>query len=531
MENGVQARVWQRKNDGKTILLVGYAVNIHGTRLEGAKDTQKTITVIETVEEGYRQLGHQIVAEYFVDNPPHKIGEVVTENPFSTAFGRVEDPKSLCDPSWAESTMTRTIAYFSRNIIPRLDAKGVHIREKDFASIMGELVEQTKRSKLSYKKDDQAQKTVMSNLYRCNVILGNLRKHTTFALPEGIFLITAVSVVQREPPKHIPVEVRLRLACALARLAASSPLAVGMGLILFCGLRTAEACAVTFGGVDVKEDFVVIPVHGQIRNGEYTYDLKSIAAYRYAMGGETMAELVRSRITALQTLGFDGTSIKKTPLTSTLTEESEPNWADPNALSAYGKALLLACGYGEAMLEEMTTLMKVEPDHDADGNPITEVAVYIARRDYIGRCCNCCGMSSDDVDYLVGHKRKTDGFVDYGNAIVQRDLADQLNRYCFRYQKLPDEGVIRLEGQQKYWLEPVDYDRVVEFSLCANEANDEIQLSFVGKLDSIEAELGERDTPAKRQHRPIFGVSYSKQFYDQIEEYVANMDLEHFKNK
>lgn len=530
LDNGVQARVWQRKTKENCIVLIGYAVNEDGVRLEGAKDTQKALIFGEDMEEAYRQLANKIVADYFAKNPPAD-DETVPENPFATAFARVEDPKILCDPSWAESTMTRTISYLCRNVIPRLDEKGLHLREKDFDSIKNELVAQTKKSKISYNKDDQALKTVMSNLHRCNVILENLRKRTSFTLQEGSFLITAVSVVQREQPKHIPGPVRLKITHALSRLAETSPLAMGMGLMLFCGLRTAESCAVTFGYVDVKEDFAVIPVKGQIRNGGFTHDLKTPAAYRYALGGDAMAELINTRITALQAQGFDGEHIKKMPLTSSLTKDSEPNWADPSALSTYGKDLLLACGYEESMLDEMKKLMKTEPDFDEDGNPITDVTTYIARRDFIGRCCNCCGMSNTDVDYLVGHKREAKGFIDYENLKVQRALAAQINRYRFDYKKLPDTGVIRLEDQQKYWLEPVDYDRVVEFSVCTNEANDEIQLSFGGEMESIVAELGELDTPAERQHRPILGVAHSKEFYDQIEEEVANMNLEDFENK
>ena len=145
-----------------------------------------------------------------------------------------------------------------------------------------------------------------------------------------------------------------------------------------------------------------------------------------------MVHFIKRKCQQLRDLGYTEEELAAMPFVSSQLDPAQ--YADPSALPAYAKTLLLKCGYKEEYLNTAYTLMDQEPDLGGHNGKEQDVVAYILRRDWVGRAANCCGMSAVDIDYLIGHANRKKCATDYTNPDVQRTLARQLERYVF----LPD---------------------------------------------------------------------------------------------
>ena len=350
-----------------------------------------------------------------------------------------------------------------------------------------------------------------------------------------------------EQAKHIHEDVRVVLASVLVSLSRLPPgmnyLVPGVAAMFLMGLRPAEACAIQMGSLVIREDWYVdCPVLAQIRYGKRTDLLKTEAAYRHAVGGVLMAYFVKQRREQLQARMGKAYDISGLYLVSS--EDDPAQFADPSDLSAYAKRLLLECGFLEAYLKSAASLTNSEPLPGGFGGKERDVVAYILRRDWIGRAQNCCGMSSVDVDYLVGHANSKSASVDYTNPDVQRTLALQLERYVL----LPDfsrhprfSPIIAKPGRTKkllledynaYHICAEDGPVEIEFVYTTEESGEWVRVETDGTiLTPIQSESGGKDSPQKCKGRLPVGKVYPLTHYQENIKRAGQIDLAKLNEK
>ena len=196
------------------------------------------------------------------------------------------------------------------------------------------------------------------------------------------------------------------LACALWQLAKQGcVLAYGAMMMLWSGLRTAEAMAPLMGEFELDEEkrFGIYTVRRQIKSGSKAVEqLKTDAAYRNVVLPCSAFTFVKLRRTQLSALGYSDSEIDTLPLVSRPGAIHE--FIHPSQLSAFVRRLLLICGYSKEAFDTASKIMFTERD-PLDGDlGMDDTSAYIFRRDFASRCCNICGIEPSEVDLLIGHK-------------------------------------------------------------------------------------------------------------------------------
>ena len=450
-------------------------------------------------------------------------------------------------PKWHDGTISTTYPYFKKNVLPVLDARGENVTKSDMAELKEALIEKACKNPHSRKDKATAEKSVSGYLKRFNWILDQMHQCDE-TIPRLQFEVnTSLAVSQPEQAKHILEDVRVVLASVLVSLSRLPPgmnyLVPGVAAMFLMGLRPAEACAIQMGSLVIREDWYVdCPVLAQIRYGKRTDLLKTEAAYRHAIGGVLMAYFVKQRREQLQARMGEAYDISQLYLVSS--EDDPTQFADPSDLSAYAKRLLLECGFLEAYLKSAASLTNSEPLPGGFGGKERDVVAYILRRDWIGRAQNCCGMSSVDVDYLVGHANSKSASVDYTNPDVQRTLALQLERYVL----LPDfsrhprfSPIIAKPGRTKkllledynaYHICAEDGPVEIEFVYTTEESGEWVRVETDGTiLTPIQSESGGKDSPQKCKGRLPVGKVYPLTHYQENIQRAGQIDLAKLNKK
>lgn len=450
-------------------------------------------------------------------------------------------------PKWHDGTISTTYPYFKKNVLPVLDARGENVTKSDMAELKEALIEKACKNPHSRKDKATAEKSVSGYLKRFNWILDQMHQCDETVPLRQFEVNTSLAVSQPEQAKHILEDVRVVLASVLVSLSRLPPgmnyLVPGVAAMFLMGLRPAEACAIQMGSLVIREDWYVdCPVLAQIRYGKRTDLLKTEAAYRHAIGGVLMAYFVKQRREQLQARMGEAYDISQLYLVSS--EDDPAQFADPSDLSAYAKRLLLECGFLEAYLKSAASLTNSEPAPGGFGGKERDVVAYILRRDWIGRAQNCCGMSSVDVDYLVGHANSKSASVDYTNPDVQRTLALQLERYVL----LPDfsrhprfSPIIAKPGRTKkllledynaYHICAEDGPVEIEFVYTTEESGEWVRVETDGTiLTPIQSESGGKDSPQKCKGRLPVGKVYPLTHYQENIKRAGQIDVAKLNKK
>ena len=465
---------------------------------------------------------------------------------FSKAF-ELYLTKVKANPKWHEGTIKTTYPYFKNNVLPVLDDHGENVTKTDMAELKEALIEKAIKNPNSRKARATAEKSVSGYLQRFNWILDQMHQCDE-TIPRLQFEVnTSLAVSQPEQAKHIQEDVRVVLASVLVSLSRLPPgmnyLVPGVAAMFLMGLRPAEACAIQMGSLVIREDWYVdCPVLAQIRYGKRTDLLKTEAAYRHAIGGVLMAYFVKQRREQLQARMGKAYDISQLYLVSS--EDDPAQFADPSDLSAYAKRLLLECGFLEAYLKSAASLTNSEPLPGGFGGKERDVVAYILRRDWIGRAQNCCGMSSANVDYLVGHANLKSAAVDYTNPDVQLMLARQLERHVIlpKYSRHPCFSPVMakpgrtkkllLEGYNGYRICAEDGPLEIGYTYTTEESGERIWIETNNMfLSSIQSESGRMDSPQKCKGRLPVGRTHPLAYYQEIIERARQIDLAKFNEK
>lgn len=224
--------------------------------------------------------------------------------------------------------------------------------------------------------------------------------------------------IRREQIKALPPQVRQTFFKLVWHLTESEPLlAMHIAIMADAALRTAEAAAVIPSiDIDFQDDFGVIHVEFQEKDGLRNPILKSSAAYRNALlsyWGKTMVQRCSH---------FLGDNY-------IIDEKVAPIRA--SVISAAVKQLLLAAGLEEALWNEFEYEEVENPERDDNDRPVYDIVAYILRRDRATVLQHICNLSEIDVDYLLGHKNDVakSKKAEYRLSSVQAALAKKLERF------------------------------------------------------------------------------------------------------
>lgn len=534
------AYITKRIKSSHKVILTGYAKRIStGVRIE-AKHQRSFNPAIADEDHEAEILANIIDKECKGNSTPSTTkaksddaSGVYTET--YKAFQELE----ICNPAWDEDTMKWTCTYFENRILHRMDALGKEADSADLAEIKDALVEKALKSNHSNGNLVTANKSVSQYLLRVNWILKQLYELNP-ELPHRLFNTEGIDTLpMADQVKYIPDKVRVKFAYLLTKMPHYG-LAIGAGLMATGGTRTAEACAVRIGDISLRDGYVVIPILYQIKNGNRIPRLKTDAAYRYCICGSLMHHLIVQRMDYLRSLGYTDEKITEMPLVS---HPDDPcRYANPSSLSAFVKELLQLCGFQKADFQLVAALTRREPDLDSDGVPDTDVSAYALRRDWAGRAIHLCGMSSADVDYLMGHKNSDTKDKDYTNYDVQSDIARQLERHTFlpEYSRHPYYNAIcpvpgktiDLTGYSAYRItagkEPIE----VTLRVTTGESGDRVDFITDGTVVSPpEPQTGAKDAPRLRENRPVISPVTSSDKYQKWIEEAEQIDISKWNDK
>ena len=400
-----------------TIRLRGVLCGADGRPILGARDTTRTITSEKLLPIAIDTMIHAVwnkwTAAENAKNPHCKTQRGRVSNLFQVVQF---DPDDL---GWAQSTYDGTLSYLRDSIAPRMDSIGEDICDEDLKKIADDLIARACKSgrgktgadgRATEKDAAAARQQVIAKLDRCRRLYELARaQYPQSGLTDVHFPVyERVKVSKAEQPKELPADTRVVFANMLWLLANQGDArAYNAALMLYVGLRTGEAAAPKIGDIALADDdkYGSYFVAGKIRNGIYEPYPKTQAGYRTIILGSEMVQFVRLRIHQLSEMGCTAKEIEAMPLGT----------ANDSELSAYVKKLLLFVG-----CDSQVIAANISESAQIDS---VDISAYLLRRDWATRMANCCGMSMDMLDKLLGHARRDNAKRDYTTPAQQQRIA------------------------------------------------------------------------------------------------------------
>ena len=337
-------------------------------------------------------------------------------------FGAVRGSTDAVCPHWADHTRRAHMAYFGRHILPVLEpyvTSGEEYTEMDRQALEQALLDATLERKRCRGVLTTARATVRSHLAAAQVIINRLAaldpRIPRFRLSSG----ARPRVTHPEQAKSLPRAVRRALAQYIrCNLGQDPNYYYHLILMVAAGLRDAEACAATEETLEFLPHYSVVTVDRQIdrATGKVTPRLKTDSSYRRVVIDYWGTTLLRACIDALHRVGEHVTPI-----------------GNVSVFSARAKQILQECGCDDKFFVAAQVLMDRCPEI-IDGEITLDVVTYVLRHDYASRAYNVCGLTSDEIDCLLGHARpsgaKRSG-LNLARVDDQVEVAAALERYVW----------------------------------------------------------------------------------------------------
>lgn len=428
-------------------------------------------------------------------------------------------------PRWhALSTRQKAVTYFEKTVLPELDRicneQGT-ITQSSVDALYDLLVEKSMskgNSNGQFLTSKRSTKKELSSAIKIyEVIQQNVPE---FELPELRFEATLPkNIPGNEQIKYLSDSIRIKVATVLLyRLLPIGP-ACGLALMLFGGLRTAEASTPRFGDIIPCKNYAICTVRSQVRGRETDSRLKTDAAYRTVVLPFIFVCFYQKSLAKMRELGYSDEEIREMPFVTDGVSLDKP--IQSTFLSDCIRQLLLVCGCSEDFLDRQQLYMEQYIDYDLNRSNTREVCAYILRRDFATRLSTRCGISVDTLDYPLGHRRKEDSVHDFESSDAQAGIATAMERYVFipEFSKNPaydridisEKKIVSLsQAYSRIALTPVpDSFKILSLSLRTNEPGKTIEIfiedgiSF--SLKNIDSH-SVKDSPQKRIHRPAIAA-------------------------
>lgn len=451
----------------------------------------------------------------------------------------------LYNQRWSPQTNRAAITYFERQVLPELDGllqKQGTITDSDVEALLMSLTQKAMDSKKSSGQPVIVKRSVERELSSALVVYREIqRDQPEYELPELRFYASdRKSTSGNEQVKSLTDPIRIKLAALLLyRLPPVGP-SCGLALMLFGGLRTAEAAAPRFGEITVCGNYAIYTVCTQVRKQDRDSRLKTDAAYRTIVLPYIFVAFFQKAVAHLRELGYSDEEISEMPLVTDGVSLAMP--IRPPALSEYIRKALLLCGCSEGFLEGQRLDMGRCPDYDLEGHISRDLSAYVLRRDYATRLANRCGMPMMALDYLLGHRRKEAAIHDFESLDAQAEIAARLERFSFlpEFSRAPAHTPHPLpvpDGKPLALSEP--YEKIALATgvketaylflfVRSNEPGEAIEIFLPKGISIEEVRLTlNKDTPSKRKQRPVLGTEPTVH-RQAIQETMA-LDLTDFK--
>ena len=261
----------------------------------------------------------------------------------------------------------------------------------------------------------RATETVDINLKRSKIRLDYLRiEHPELPavdLTEGILFAKSIP---EEQIKALPEGMCLYITHELEARIPQEPKEVLCTVLMYdTALRTAEAAGIKIKCIIFYENYAVILVESQEKNGERKEWLKTDNAYRIVVTSYWGKEMLRRCLNVLD-----------------LNPDDESLLLSGEYLSRWIRGILFS--YSKELVETAERVQRTNPDYDEEGKPVYDVSAYVLRRNAASRWLNYDGLSHDEIDILLGHKEKGQRPEIYlHDETHQREIAAKLERYVY----------------------------------------------------------------------------------------------------
>ena len=434
-----------RKAGRSTVNLQGYAVQ-HGTqtRVDGSKtlprrgvpDNPAEIDLAKRslVDSILSALHHPVQAR---QQSAHSSNGLDENNAMVISFRKLEkaDPKDWTK-KWRSTVAKRWLTYFGINILPRLqDYLNQPFTDQDRYDLRQAIIQDITNNGNSHTGKSSVINTANSNLAAAQKIYDAMRGVDPTLPIIVLSLGNRLKLIRPEQVKALSDSVRQQFAEFLQTAAASDPKHALCAVLMFAGaFRTAEAA-----GVDPWTDITftdfgcTVTILFQEKDGARCPTLKTNNAYRTVVIPAGPTSVIRSCLGHL----------------------TRPNNSEPllraDDLSAWVRNNLSAFISNHTLFWYVaSTVAYLDPHKDAVDN--NEVTAYVLRRDCASRWRNKCGLTQDEIDYLMGHEssKSITAKPDYRLPSNQALLAAKMER-----------DVLFPSGSHHPALTPI--------SLCANQ--------------------------------------------------------------
>ena len=374
-----------------------------------------------------------------------------SNNAMVKAYQTLESSNTKVWDRWNREVNRRWLLYFKNNVLPKLqEYVSTAFTVQDREELREAIIEGISNKGNSKAGQTTVLNTAYANLAASQKVYDAMRR-TDPTLP----LITLspesrLRQIRQEQVKALPDEVRIQFAQDLVSTAETLPKQTLCAVLMFAGaFRTAEAA-----GVDPWTDITftdfgcTVTILFQEKDGARCPTLKTNNAYRTVVIPAGPTSVIRS------CLGH-------------LTRPTSPQpLMKADALSAWVKDELSKFISDSTLFwEQVYDLAYLYPDKGTDGNYSCDVTAYVLRRDCASRWRNKCGLTQDEIDYLLGHESAT-------TTVARPDY------------RLPSEQQLLSAKMERDTLFPSGAlnPSLTPISLCADQDNDYIayeDFSFV----------------------------------------------------
>ena len=513
----VSAHITWRASARGPITLRGYAIDTDsGIRKDYSTERRRTAQSVEEIPSKIQILYNVLCAEVERHERRAAIKSTASQeatSPFERAFAELKaSPDPICT-DWGPRYTSGRLSYFERHLLPMLIQYGnEEWTAADREALQRKTVEQILMSKRSAGHEATANETAYKNLVAADIIYKRMRDCDP-SLPE-ISLRPRYTgrTAKREQIKSLPRRVRRRLVRMIEKMVDKNPrLAMAAVVMYDGGLRTAEAAAVWIDVIFNSDNLVRVLVCYQVQEGKRVNILKTSNAYRTIVlshWGSTMLYL------CLEKLSTDPSD------TSNLV-------CDPRKLSATLREMLFDAGLTAEEFAAAEQAMREKPDYDGFGRPVFDVCAYILRRDWSSRARNVCGLTSLEIDILLGHRVKIPQKKREDLRLIENltKLSKKLERYVHDPKHSQHPGLVPYQLWHSVDIDLLPYDVIRFRNTSEEEVEVKLDIEAVLNAESIEVIVLEGaqqqetiryiPTHCIRSSEPIIGKIYIEEEEDE----------------
>ena len=396
----------------KPITLRAYPINAEtGVRLDGYAERRRKAKDERDIQSAQQYLVARVSSDVLrrtraASSAKSNQTDDVT-SPLWCAYNVLVEHDQVITSTWSASTQHMHMTYFKRKILPSLMQLADEWTDTHRDELRENLVDEILKTGRSIGVMDTARDTVDKHLTAAQTIYDRMCEVDSNLPVLSLRPPYAGRRKQLEQTKSLPPAVRHNLVMLLERLINEDPALAAAGIVMYdCGLRTAEAAAVQTIAVIQMGAGQSILVGWQVKDGHRVPTLKSDNAYRLAPMTQWGREMLGKCLAQIPTMTIDQ------PL------------CDPRKLSARLRTMLMEAGLDAEYLEA------AERDALKESRS-QDVSAYVIRRDWASRARNVCGLTSMEIDVLLGHdvsipQKYRD---DMAHHTKQAELARKLERH------------------------------------------------------------------------------------------------------